>query len=131
MASTDFDILRTTRRLREAGFDEGQAEAIVEGMRDAATADRAETATKADVAAVKADVDALKVDVAAVKADVDALKVDVAAVKADVDALKVDVYALKSDVAALRVEIRIVGAIVLTIAAKLFGIFNAVASVLS
>ena len=110
MTSTDFDILRTTRRLREAGFDESQAEAIVEGMRDAATADRAETATKADVAAVKADVDALKVDVAA---------------------LKVDVYALKSDVAALRVEIRIVGAIVLTIAAKLFGIFNAVASVLS
>ena len=103
MASTDFDILRTTRRLREAGFDEGQAEAIVEGMRDAATADRAETATKADVAAVKADV----------------------------DALKADVYALKSDVAALRVEIRIIGAIVLTIAAKLFGIFNAVASVLS
>ena len=103
MTSTDFDILRTTRRLRDAGFDEGQAEAIVEGMRDAATADRAETATKADVAAVKADVDALKADVATVK----------------------------SDVAALRVEIRIIGAIVLTIAAKLFGIFNAVASVLS
>ena len=103
MTSTDFDILRTTRRLRDAGFDEGQTEAIVEGMRDAATADRAETATKADVAAVKADVDALKADVATVK----------------------------SDVAALRVEIRIIGAIVLTIAAKLFGIFNAVASVLS
>lgn len=117
MTSTDFDILRTTRRLRDAGFDEGQAEAIVEGMRDAATADRAETATKADVATVKADVDALKSDVAAVKADVDALKADVATVK--------------SDVAALRVEIRIIGAIVLTIAAKLFGIFNAVASVLS
>ena len=124
MISTDFDILRTTRRLREAGFDEGQAEAIVEGMRDAATADRAETATKADVATVKADVDALKSDVAAVKADVDALK-------ADVDALKSDIAAVKSDVASLRVEIRIIGAIVLTIAAKLFGIFNAVASVLS
>ena len=37
----------------------------------------------------------------------------------------------KSDIAALRVEIRIIGAIVLAIAAKLFGIFSAVASVLS
>ena len=42
-----------------------------------------------------------------------------------------DALATKSDVAALRVEIRIIGAIVLAIAAKLFGIFNAVASVLS
>ena len=52
---------------------------------------------------------------------------------ADHDALatKSSITALKSDIAALRVEIRIIGAIVLAIAAKLFGIFNAVASVLS
>ena len=52
---------------------------------------------------------------------------------ADHDALatKSDVTALKSDIAALRVESRIIGAIVLAIAAKLFGIFNAAASVLS
>ena len=37
----------------------------------------------------------------------------------------------KGDLAALRVELRIIGAIVLAIAAKRFGISNAVASVLS
>ena len=42
-----------------------------------------------------------------------------------------DALATKSDVTALRVESRIIGAIVLAIAAKLFGIFNAAASVLS
>ena len=64
--------------------------------------------------------------------DLDAVQVSTAA-GADHDALatKSDVTALKSDIAALRVEIRIIGAIVLAIAAKLFGIFNAVASVLS
>ena len=37
----------------------------------------------------------------------------------------------KADLAAVRVEIRIIGAIVLAMAAKMFGIFNAVAGVLS
>ena len=49
----------------------------------------------------------------------------------DTLATKSDITALKSDITALRVEIRIIGAIVLAIAAKLFGIFTAVASVLS
>ena len=42
-----------------------------------------------------------------------------------------DELATKGDLAALRVELRIIGAIVLAIAAKLFGIFNAVAGALS
>ena len=42
-----------------------------------------------------------------------------------------DDLATKADLAALRIEIRIIGAFVLAIAAKLFGIFNAVAGVLS
>lgn len=80
MTSTDFNTLSVAKRLREAGFSEDQAEAIAEGMREAATADRSELATKADLAAV-------------------------------------------------RIEIRIYGIIVLAIAGKLFGIFNAVAGV--
>ena len=82
MTSTDFDTLSAAKRLREAGFNEDQAEAIAEGMRKAATADRSELATKADLAAV-------------------------------------------------RIEIRVYGIIVLAIAGKLFGIFNAVAGVLT
>ena len=42
-----------------------------------------------------------------------------------------DELATKGDLAALRVELRIIGAIVLAIAAKQFGIFNAVAGALS
>ena len=82
MTSTDFDTLSAAKRLREAGFNEDQAEAIAEGMRKAATADRSELATKADLAAV-------------------------------------------------RIEMRVYGIIVLAIAGKLFGIFNAVAGVLA
>ena len=89
MTSTDFDTLSAAKRLREAGFNEDQAEAIAEGMRKAATADRSELATKADLAA------------------------------------------LKADLAAVRIEMRIYGIIVLAIAGKLFGIFNAVAGVLA
>ena len=82
MTSTDFDTLSAAKRLREAGFNEDQAEAIAEGMRKAATADQSELATKADLAAV-------------------------------------------------RIEMRVYGIIVLAIAGKLFGIFNAVAGVLA
>lgn len=82
MTSTDFDTLSAAKRLREAGFNEDQAEAIAERMHEAATADRSDLATKADLAAV-------------------------------------------------RIEIRLYGIIVLAIAGKLFGIFNAVAGVLT
>ena len=74
------DTLAFTKRLREAGADERLAEAIVEGL---TAADTSELATKADVAAVKADVAAVEV---ALKADVAAVKADVAAVKAELTA---------------------------------------------
>ena len=55
MTSTDFDSIRAAKRLRDAGFDADQAQAIVEGMHQAATADRSELATKADLAAVRTE----------------------------------------------------------------------------
>lgn len=56
MTSTDFNTLSVAKRLREAGFSEDQAEALAEGMREAATADRSELATKADLAAVRIEI---------------------------------------------------------------------------
>ena len=103
MTSTDFDSISAAKRLRDAGFNADQAQAIVEGMHQAATADRNELATKADTAALKAE-----------------LKADVAALKTE----------LKADVAAVRIEMRIYGILIVAIAGKLFGIFNAVAGVL-
>ena len=55
MTSTEFDSIRAAKRLRDAGFNAGQAQAIVEGMHQAATADRNELATKADLAAVRTE----------------------------------------------------------------------------
>ena len=110
MTSTDFDSISAAKRLRDAGFNADQAQAIVEGMHQAATADRNELATKADIAATKADIAALRAES-----------------KADVAALKTE---LKADVAAVRIEMRIYGILIVAIAGKLFGIFNAVAGVL-
>ena len=121
MLTTAFDTYAAAKRLRDAGFDERQAEAAVSMVRDAAGADLANLATKADVAALKGDIDALrtatKADIAALKGDIDALrtetKADIAALKGDIDALrtetKADTEALrtttKADIAALKADI--------------------------
>ena len=61
MTATTFNPLAAARDLEAAGIERRQAEAIAEGMREAAdaaaSADRAELATKADLAhfATKAD----------------------------------------------------------------------------
>ena len=55
MAATTFDTLAAARDLEAAGIERRHAEAIAEGMRDAATADRNEIATKADLDALRAD----------------------------------------------------------------------------
>ena len=59
MTATTFNPLATAHELEAAGIERRQAEAIAEGMRQAADAaagaDRADLATKADLAAVRAD----------------------------------------------------------------------------
>ena len=66
MTATTFNPLATARELEAAGIERRQAEAIAEGMREAADAaagaDRADLATKADLAdfATKADLAALR-----------------------------------------------------------------------
>ena len=62
MNAAAFDTYTAAKRLRDAGFDERQAEAAVSMVRDAAGADREQLATKADLAhfATKADLAALE-----------------------------------------------------------------------
>ena len=108
MTATTFDALTAARDLESAGIERHQAEAIAKTMRDAAGADRAELPTKADLAdfATKADL-----------ADF-ATKADLAdfATKAD----------LHREIGTLRSEVRWMsafqGALILAMAAKLFGI---------
>ena len=85
MTTAIFDTLKASRDLKAAGVDARQAEAIVTTMAEAF--DDA-VATKANLAAVKAD---LKADIAAVKAE---LKTDIAEVKAE---LKTDIAEVKAD----------------------------------
>ena len=54
MASTTFNPLAAARDLEAAGVDRKQAEAHAEALRQAATADRDEFVTKADLAALEA-----------------------------------------------------------------------------
>ena len=53
MTATAFNPLATVRDLKAAGIEAEHAEAIAEGMRQAAGADRADLATKADIDALR------------------------------------------------------------------------------
>ena len=63
MSTAVFDTYTAAKHLRDAGFDERQAEAAVSMVRDVVSADRGELATKADLVAAIADLkaDMLKV----------------------------------------------------------------------
>ena len=54
MSLAEFDTYTAAKHLREAGFDERQAEAAVSMVRSAVGADREQLATKADLAALEA-----------------------------------------------------------------------------
>ena len=57
MATAAFDPLALARRLKDASMDEPQAEAVADSLHEAVTKN---VATKADVAAVKADVETVE-----------------------------------------------------------------------
>ncbi len=94
------DTLAFTKKLREAGAEEGLAEAIVEGL---TAADTSELATKSDVAKVES---ALKVDIAEVKGE---LKADIAEVRTEIAEVRTEIAEvkaeLKQDIAEVKVEI--------------------------
>ena len=57
MNATTFDSLSAVRRLRDAGLEQGPAEAIAETMHEATAANREDLATKADLLATKSDLE--------------------------------------------------------------------------
>ena len=83
-----FDTHRFVKRLTESGFTEKQAETLAE---EHVALLNANLATKADIAAVKADIDALrhetKADIIRVEAGVEALRHET---KAAIEAVKAD-----------------------------------------
>ena len=101
MNAATFDTYAAAKRLRDAGFDERQAEAAVSMVRDAAGADREQLATKADLAEVRADLATLETR----------LRADLAT--------KADLETLRSE---MRWMLAFQAALILAIAARLFGI---------
>jgi len=57
-----FDTLQVVKRLKEAGFNERQAEAVIDVVRDLRDADMSQFATKTDIAGLRADIAALRID---------------------------------------------------------------------
>ena len=82
MNGTTFDALAAAGTLRDAGFGDRQAEAVAGVVRHAVDADRGALATKADIAALRADT---RADIAALRADLDT---GLAGLRADIAALE-------------------------------------------
>ena len=72
------DTLAFTKKLREAGAEEGLAEAIVEGL---TAADTSELATKGDIAEVKTEIAEVKSEL---KTEIAEVKTEIAEVKSDI-----------------------------------------------
>ena len=81
MSTAAFDTYTAAKRLRDAGFDEHQAEAAVSMVRDATGADRDALATKADLA----ELEARLMNTLATKADLNA---SIASVRAETGTIR-------------------------------------------
>jgi hypothetical protein len=84
MSVATLDTHRVVKRLRSVGFTDEQAETVTDVLREAQEAALVDLATKADIAEVKADIEALRAE----------LKNDNAALRTE----------LKNDIAMLRAE---------------------------
>ena len=89
MSTLAFDTHKAVKALKEAGFGDIQAEAVVATVGDAIGGD---VATKGDIAVLKTDI----------KADIAALKTDIAEFKAEIAGFKAEI---KTDIAEFKAEI--------------------------
>ncbi len=114
MMSAGFDTLEIEKRLKGAGFDDAQAEAITGVLREAREADLSRLATKDDLALVKDDLALVKDELARVK---DELKNDIAHLGT---ALRAEMEILRRDLT-IRLGGMLVVATGVLLAAKFFG----------
>ena len=77
------DTLKVAKRLREAGFTEPQAEAVIAAVQEGT--EGAEFATKADIAGVRAEIAALRAELKAEIREAELrLEAKIEAIKADI-----------------------------------------------
>ena len=96
MSALAFDTHKTVTALRQAGFEETQAEAVVNTMGEALGGN---VATKADLVAVQAK---LETDIAAVRTEMASLR---AAVSAQFDALDKQLWVMAAGIVGLTVTL--------------------------
>jgi hypothetical protein len=77
---TSFDTLQTAKRLKEAGFAEGQAEALTGVLRDVQETEQTQLATKSDIGVLDAKIDRaaaeLRAEFALIRAEMEVLRRD-------------------------------------------------------
>jgi uncharacterized protein involved in exopolysaccharide biosynthesis len=99
------DTLEIAKRLRDAGFDNTQAEAITGALRDSRDADLSRLATKEDLTTLRSEIASvrseLKADIAALRSEVSA---EIASLRSEVSA---DIASLRSEIRMLRSEMEI------------------------
>jgi DNA-binding transcriptional MerR regulator len=119
------DTLKIAKRLREAGFTDPQAEAVVAAVQEGA--EGAEVATKADLGELRAE---LKAEIAELRFELRQTELRLEArieavrseLKAEIAALKAEIATLKADILS-RVFALILGALVVNIVAMIGAVF--------
>ena len=115
------DTLKVAKRLREAGFTEPQAEALVAAVQEGT--EGAELATKSDLLELRSDFRAeLRETELRLEAKIEAVRAEIATVKAEVAAVKIEVASVKADILN-RVFGLILGALVINIVAMIGAVF--------
>lgn len=85
MAATAFDTHRVVKRLREAGFNEAQAETFTDVLNESRAFDLTELATKADLVELRTE---LKAEIAASRTE---FKGEMAALRLEIERAKTDI----------------------------------------
>lgn len=121
------DTLKVAKRLREAGFTEPQAEAVVAAVQEATGG--ADLATTADIAELRTE---LKADIAELKAEMAALRAEVRAEIADLRSeLQQSELRLEAKIEAIKADIlnRVFGLILGTLVVNIVAIVGAMFAV--
>ena len=124
MLATAFDPLAAARDLKAAGFEPEQAEALAAQLRFAAGADHADLATKADIEALKGDIESLRT---ATKADIAELRADTQGDLAELEsrlrtAIQADITGLRTELGTIRWSVGLIAAFLFVIGLRVFGL---------
>ena len=112
--NASFDTLQTAKRLKDAGFDEPQAEALTGLLRDVQQAEQGQLATKTDLAALDGKIDRL---VAQLEAKIDRIAAEL---RAEFSLIRSEMEILRRDLT-IRLGSMIVVATGVLLAAKFLG----------